>query len=179
MKWSTAVKLTLMHVLMASFGFFGACGKSSPKKSTGKVVETPAPTTPANTPAATNPTVTEDPLVDSLVAQEDCHKLNKVWIPISPGNGPPACGEAIVSWQCCKAQVMARMATQLPAIVEGLTERFADMEGSNYKLSDCGKVSDTQYKLHWYMANDEANGLYKVTTIDTDGELADSNVSCN
>ena len=96
---------------------------------------------------------------------------------MTTNNGPPACGEAQTSWQCCKAQVLARFAE--PAnVLTGLTNDFTKYEGLGYKLVDCGKVSDTEYHLYWNLESADTP-LSDETTINTSETAVTGTITCN
>jgi hypothetical protein len=105
------------------------------------------------------------------ITQESCHASNKVWIPISLEKGTAECGEDVASFSCDKTTVLATFYTA-PADINlknDLTDEINSYEGLSFKMNDCGKVSDTHYRIHWYQPGDGVNALYEVTEIQLSG----------
>lgn len=129
-----------------------------------------APTSkPSPTPT---PTVARDssgfPSDKPLVTQEDCHALGTVWVAIPLDNAVPKCGEVIASFTCDKTTVLATFYTNSSQSIlkSDLTKEIEIYEADGFKLNDCGKESDSKYRLHWYKTDKSGGTFYETTDID-------------
>jgi hypothetical protein len=96
-----------------------------------------------------------------------CHAEGKVWVAITLSSTTPVCGEALASFTCDKATVLNTFYTDIgeESLKEKLTKEIAAYERDGLKLNDCGKVSDSEYRLHWYRKSDDGDDFYEMTDI--------------
>jgi hypothetical protein len=102
-----------------------------------------------------------------MITQEDCHANGTVWVAVSLEGTIPACGEPLASFTCDKATVLATFYTDGSQVTQktALTKEIETYEADGFKLNDCGKVSDTKYRLHWYQVDNSGSDLYETTEI--------------
>lgn len=89
--------------------------------------------------------------------KESCNAEGKVYLPTPEGGSlPPECGEPLVEWACCKAEILARF----PLFKTQLEEEFANKASESKELYNCGKVGIKEYWLHFMLENDTGEVVY-------------------
>jgi hypothetical protein len=66
-------------------------------------------------------------------------------------------------FSCDHATILATFST-IPSIT-ALSDEIGFYEKLRFKMNDCGKVSDSHYRIHWYREDDGVDVRYEVTDI--------------
>jgi hypothetical protein len=154
---------TLLLLVTAAAGFFG-CNSIDPRYVSKKSESSSA----KNTLSSTQPEIDNIGMPTSaVITQSDCHTAGKIWIPISDETGTAACGEEMAPFTCDKATLLATFYTSPTetTLKNTLIDEIDYYQSLGYPMSDCGKVSSTHYRIHWYLKAEDGNENYEITDI--------------
>jgi hypothetical protein len=79
----------------------------------------------------------------------------------------PSCGEELAPLTCDKTTILSTFYNDVGEENSKvkLAKAITTYEGAGFTLNDCGKVSDNEYRLHWYRKDDGGSEFYETTDI--------------